>query len=293
MFNKKYPMACEGIWGDAFSVTFCSICDNNCKFCIAKGTLEKNQKLKRNVDAMIETTLKHCEGRDMVEISGGEPFLFMDELEKYVTAIRPHVKSIRIFTSLPKTIMDNWEKFLNIYENVDTIIASYQHYDSDLNNFLYRAHSNHNRLEILAKIADLNADKLRVNMNLIRYGFDTKSEIDKGLAFLAAIHVKHVRLNEMQKADFCYVDFQKAYGKKLPSPYIYGCVRPIKLRKFKGLDLTIKVACFHMTNFKRPTRRELKFCYERARRKPESNTMVIREDGSYSYGYHGKIENED
>ncbi len=197
MFIKKYPMACEGIFGGEISVTFCSFCDNNCKFCIAKDTLKKNKKLERNVDAMIETTIKHSENRDAVEISGGEPFLFMDELDKYVTAIRPHVKYIRIFTSLPKTINENWDKFISIYNKVDLIIASYQHYDSDLNNFLYKARSNHNRLEILAKIAELSADKLRVNMNLIRYGFDTKDEIDKGLAFLSAIHVKHVRINEM------------------------------------------------------------------------------------------------
>ncbi len=123
MFNKKYPMSCEGIWGDAFSVTFCSVCDNNCKFCIAKETLKKNQKLKRNVDAMIKTTLEHCEGRDMVEISGGEPFLFIDDLERYVSAIRPFVKTIRIFTSLPKTIIDNWNRFVSIYDNLDMIIA--------------------------------------------------------------------------------------------------------------------------------------------------------------------------
>ncbi len=130
-------------------------------------------------------------------------------------------------------------------------------------------------------------------MNLMKYGFDTKEEIDKGLAFLAAIHVKHVRLNEMMMADFCYVDFQKTYGKKLPKPYIYGCTRPIKLRKFRDLDLTIKIACFYMTDFKQPSRRELKFCHRRAMRDSKSNTLVLREDGSYSYGYSGKIENED
>ena len=284
-FFKKYPITCEGIWGDTMSVTFCSICDNNCDFCIARETLPENRKLNRDISAMVET-VKELKPT-MMEISGGEPFLFMDDLEFFLNEVRPIVPSIRIFTSLPKTISDNWEQFLRIYEKLDCVICSYQHYDYRLNNFLYHANSNHNRLEILGRILDLNPDKVRVNMNLIRYGFDCKLEIDRGLAYLKMLGAKNVRINELMSADEEYVDFQKEYGIRFPSPFLYGCCRPVKLRKFKGMNITVKVSCFRVCGWHNPSRREYKVMIKRVNDpgREKRFAYVLKEDGSYTHGF--------
>ena len=59
-------------------IHFTKVCPNNCCFCIDKINYGVAAK-KPNIDAIIKTINKYKDEVKNITISGGEPFIFIDE----------------------------------------------------------------------------------------------------------------------------------------------------------------------------------------------------------------------
>jgi len=229
--------SCDGKY-TSLDVRFTKKCDNNCSFCIEKSGLDSLGKT--NVDKLIESTLKS--GIDDVLILGGEPFLYVHDLLKYIKGIRKHVKDIYITTALPNTFIKNEEVCDEIINLIDGLNISIQSTDWKENNDILVASSNHNRLDLLKKLNNKFSDKIRTSINLVKGGIDTKKKLIKTLKQLEYYNCKYVKINELQN-DESYVSFEKIMNKKYPSPYAFGCNRHIQITDI-NMKILLKRSCF-------------------------------------------------
>lgn len=236
----KFCNSCDGYYEDSLDVRFTKACDNKCPFCIEKeGICAQNV----DVEAMIKSTIDSK--RKTILILGGEPLLEIDKVNRYIQGIRGYVNKIYLTTSLPITIKEKWDVFQNIVLFLDGLNVSLQHYSSKINNNVLHASSCHDRIDLLREMCenDMIARKTRVSINLVKGYIDSKLEIDRFLSMMEMIGVRHVKINELQNAEDIYVSFEKAYGKKLPSPYSHGCQQEITLPGH-NLKITLKRSCF-------------------------------------------------
>jgi organic radical activating enzyme len=90
MFDIK-KNSCDGKYS-SIDVRFTKKCDNDCSFCIEKGGLDSLGK--PNVDELIKSTIS-SNLKDVL-VLGGEPFLYPEELLKYIKGIREHATDIYI-----------------------------------------------------------------------------------------------------------------------------------------------------------------------------------------------------
>lgn len=236
-----FQNSCDGCYSDSLDVRFTKACDNKCGFCIEKNGIDG---MKVDVDAMISSTIKS--GKKTVLILGGEPLLEMEKVKRYLLGIIGRVDKIYLTTSLPITIENNKDTFLDIMLFLDGLNVSLQHYDNDINNDVLCAGSRHDRIELLKTILEneMIARKTRVSINLVKGFIDTKEKIDEFLYKMQDIGVRHVKINELQNADDLYVSFEKTYGKRLPSPYSHGCQKEISLEGHENIKITLKRSCF-------------------------------------------------
>lgn len=205
-------------------VRFTKVCDNNCPFCVEKGGIRTLSRLE--IDKMANNTL--AVKPDNVGILGGEPMLWPEKVLDYVAKIREGVKEIYITTSLPKTVIDNWEQYTTkIFAIVDGVNVSILADNWEDHNAVLNASSNHNRFEILEKIARYFPHKLRVCINLYKGGIDSKEKLEKLLKLLQSWGVKSIKLNEIQWDESGYIAFADMYGLKMKSAYAFGCYRKV------------------------------------------------------------------
>ena len=78
MFNKN---CCDGIY-NFFDIHFTSACDNKCRHCIDSKFKGIGIK-KPNVKAITKTIIENQKGYDDVLFLGGEPCLYLKEMEEY------------------------------------------------------------------------------------------------------------------------------------------------------------------------------------------------------------------
>lgn len=279
----KFNNSCDGFYKDSLDVRFTKVCDNHCPFCIERHGLKAKPV---NVDKMIENTI--ASGKKDILILGGEPLIEIEKVLHYISAIRKYVNHIYITTSLPKTILSNYDIFSKIMNLIDGLNVSLQHYDYQKNNEVLCASSNHNRINLLEKICSNNsfAEKCRISINLVKNQIDTKTEIDNFLTTMENIGVRHVKINELQNEDQLYVSFEKVYGYKMKSPYSHGCQGEIYLDKH-NIKITLKRACFcvnkqlqaNLMDFAKAFRKKLN------PKKYMTNQVVLYEDGTLSNGW--------
>lgn len=162
--------SCDGIWNDSLDVRFTKKCDNNCSFCIEKTGIDSLGDT--NIPEIIKNTKKS--GKKNILILGGEPFTSPTLLLQYIKGIRDCVQNIYITTSLPKTIDTSNSLIKEILNLIDGLNVSLQHYDWNINNYVLRASSKHNRIEILKNLNEIIADRIRVSINLVNGNIDTK-----------------------------------------------------------------------------------------------------------------------
>lgn len=276
-----FTNSCDGYYKDSLDVRFTKMCDNNCPFCIEKGGITGKST---NVPAMIEAT--KASGKSTVLILGGEPFLLLPELKKYIEGIYLFVKEIYITTSLPITIQENIDLFCEIADMVTGINISFQHYDDEKNNEIMHASRHYKRTETLKKLCDMGyADKFRVSINLVKGSIDTVEKIESFLWTMENLGVKHVKINELQHANDLYISFEKAYGIELPSPFSHGCQDTISLPGH-DLRITLKRACFCVNDGLKATLPDLcKAIIKQTTKKYCGYQIVLYEDGTLSDGW--------
>ena len=92
------------------------ICPNNCAFCIDKANIGVDEK-KPDIDAIIETIDKYKDRVKAITISGGEPFIFIDEFETLINWIKEHTNLfVYTVTSVPNICYNKKEQFFRILD---------------------------------------------------------------------------------------------------------------------------------------------------------------------------------
>lgn len=277
--------SCDGIYSDSLDVRFTKACDNNCPFCIEKTGIAG---CKPNIQKMIESTL-HSKKKTIL-ILGGEPFLLIEELYVYISAIRPYVQNIYITTSLPKTIVTHYGTFEKIMALIDGLNISIQHFDDELNNKLLHASNPYKRIQGLLKNICQNkeyAGKIRVNVNLVKGFIDNRSELKACLYILEKLGVQNVKINELQHEEKLYVSYEKIMDITLKSPYSHGCQHPIYIEGI-ALNLTLKRACFCVNHNLQANFSDLMKAFRKRLRKSPHSQMVLYENGDLSQGWKTK-----
>jgi pyruvate-formate lyase-activating enzyme len=271
--------SCDGLYSDSLDVRFTKACDNACGFCIERKGL--GSLGPTNVDAMIKSTISS--GKSTILILGGEPFLQIDKLHAYVNAIRPHVKSIYITTSLPVQLDVTNPKVLEILNWIDGLNVSIQHYDPKINNEILIARSGHDRIKQLESILTvIHPSLVRVSINLVKGFIDTKAKLLECLNVMKSIGVTYLKINELQSSDL-YVSYEDLMNTKLHSPFSGGCQHPINLDK--DLRVILKRSCFKVEESLYPSLGDIaKLLYQRLA-EPQIDCTVLYEDGTLSEGW--------
>lgn len=275
---------CDRIYNEVM-IHFTKDCPNNCPFCIDKRNIGVDSR-KPDVKA-IWNALKKCEPYiDTVTISGGEPFLYINELYELVKLIKEFTKlKLIIVTSIPKTCFDNEALFYDICSKCDNIQFSVGHYDNEKaaklfgNNYFLTY--NKQRMEMLLTFPY--KDKVTVSINIVKGLLDTKDEIIRHIKAFTYWNYKDIKLAEMFDADDYYVDVTKVLGIKMKSPFAHGCKTEYDISKlipdFNG-KITIKRTCFLRTKCQEASLSDCIKMLTKYIKKKEYYFGVIHEDGT-------------
>lgn len=224
----------------SLSVRLTALCDNACSFCIA----EEDMKTRHDFDleAVVKRTLESK--ASTVSILGGEPLLFLERCKAFLTAVRPHVAEVYITTSLPKTLVSQWDLFLEVAALTDYFTVSLQSLDSAINNSLLNAKNDFDRIELLERMLSLPdlQEKITVNLNLVKGGVDTKGKLMGSVFMLESFGCRKLRINEVMHAPREYVNFEKMMGWDMESPYAHGCKTEVPLSS--SMTVVVKRSCF-------------------------------------------------
>jgi len=235
---KLFCNNCDGVY-DSLDVRFTKSCDNNCDFCIEKQGIDNLGMAEPST--LIESTKKA--GIKSVLILGGEPLLFIENVLEYIKGIRDFADTIYLTTSLPITIMNNRKSVDEIINLLDGINISIQSSDWEENNKILKASSEYNRIELLKNLNKKHSDKIRVSINLVRGGIDSKEKLLKTISKLESCGCKNIKINELQNSPSLYVSFEDIMKIKMKSPYSHGCSTKIKIDGVTA-GLILKRSCF-------------------------------------------------
>lgn len=239
---------CDGVYSsndgtfrkaDGLSVRLTAHCDNDCSFCIAHDDMKNIRPV--DVPAMVSAVRES--GAKSLQILGGEPLLFLEDCLEFVKGVEDQIDYMFFTTSLPYTIVSQWEKFRELMERTQSLSVSIQSTDWEENNRILKAKKKFNRIELLEKIVGEFGDRVTVILNLVKGGIDTPDKLWNTLDDLNDIGVTRVRINELQKAGSYYVNFEELSGEKLKSPYAHGCKTFLE-DFYPGMNVLVKRSCF-------------------------------------------------
>lgn len=226
--------------GEMMSVRLTAFCSERCPFCIAEEDMKT--KLPSDIDAVIEA-IKANPPRKLNTI-GGEPLLFLDRCIKLNQGVEDVVEENIYTTSLPRTVLNQWELFQQFMESpIVSLIISVQETDWVVNNELMNSRNRFDRLALLERVLNDYPGRVQVNLNLVKGGVDSREKLYRALGHLASIGATRVRLNELQHAPDYYVNFEEISGMVLPSPYAHGCKTELE-SFYPGLSIQLKRSCF-------------------------------------------------
>lgn len=293
MMNFLKRNCCDGIYTSSIDIRFTKLCDNACDFCI-----EDNHGVgsfgRTRVDRMVDSVRSGVEneGKDTVLILGGEPFLLVKDLVRFVSQIRDMVKKIYITTSVPGTLDYQDKRIRFIMNNIDGLNVSVHHWDWQKNNEVLKARNKFNRFEKLEELGWYFGHKMRLQCNLVKGAIENRSDILRMVKLAERMYIDEIKFNELQDVgEDLYVSFDELFPLlELPNPYSRGCVN--KIDCFKTLvDVTVKRACF-MVQDNSPHGASLldvlKVVLKKFKRRKSTGANVIYENGLRSSGWIAK-----
>lgn len=245
-------------------IHFTKVCPNNCSFCIDKLNLGVNTK-KPDIDKIIKTVDKYKNKVSNISISGGEPFVFMDDLLYFVNWIKENTElKILVITSVPNICYKEKEKFFEILDKCDNIQISLQHYITNLGDSIRGSKSDFDRNNFYKEILDhCGADKVLGSINILKPYFEYRWDILRNVMLFNQLGFKNIKICEMFDADDLYIDIPKTLGIKMNSPFASGCKAEVKnVDKLFKMDpelhdyhfqghLYIKRTCFYRTKLQK------------------------------------------
>jgi pyruvate-formate lyase-activating enzyme len=213
------------------NVFFTPKCDCNCIYCIAKekmNTVTDELDIEKIADTILLFGWSH------VVISGGEPLLYPDECIKLINFIRPYIKDITMFTSLPKNMdtEENYEKLKIILQRLDGCNISIRHYDYKIAHKISRENGDPSdfRNNIIRKlIKDGYADRFRLSLELCKGYLDQEKDVKNCLLNYYVMGVKNIKLGELKAFPDLFVPITKVLPIKFDKNIIWsGCSINIK-----------------------------------------------------------------
>lgn len=235
---------CDGIY-NSFDIHFTSACDNKCSHCI-DSKFEGIGIKKPNVDAIVRTIVSNQEGYDDVLFLGGEPCLYLEEMNECIDLIQKYT-DLKVFvtTAIPKTCYDNYSLFKKIIKKIDGLNLSVQHYDENISDKIRNTKSKYDRQSFYKKLPY--KEKIRINLNIVKPFLYTKEDITKCLLHYDNMGFNSIKLSEIQHGKDYYVSFEKVFDIDLGSAYFEGCQTYLDTSKVipeLKTPLLLKRSCF-------------------------------------------------
>lgn len=277
----KYNVnVCDRIYNEMM-IHFTEDCPNNCPFCVDKRNKGIGER-KPNLNKIEQAIEKYKDEITDITISGGEPFVYINELLDLVKWVKTNTNlKISIITALPKQCYDNIDMFYKICELVDAIQFSVQHHSEKEADKIRRSKTDFPR-EILYLEFPFK-DKVTISINAVKGYLDTKEDILECVKHYNFWQYKNIKLCEMFDADKYYVDIPKTLGIKMKSPFAHGCKTEYDITKlipsFDG-RLTIKRTCFLRTKCQKASLSDCFKMLTKYIKKKEYFFGVIHEDGT-------------
>ncbi len=280
---KQKCNSCDGIYNTSLDVRFTKSCPNNCEFCIEHAGI--GALPKASVEEMIASTI--ASQKSTVLILGGEPCEDLERLFAYVKGIYSYVDKVYITTSIPRTMEEIPQILQDIMEWTNGINVSVHSGDWRENNRIFRnlKDMEFNRLNVLKQLNQLFPEKVRVNLNLIRGGLDTKEKIDRTLNLLFDTYLcRNIKIQELQHAPDLYVSYEKVMRLSLPSPYAHGCQTKVVWQEGYP-EITLKRSCFFVERSLEASWADLLKFGTRLLRPQRSSCTVLYENAELSQGW--------
>jgi hypothetical protein len=172
-------------------------------------------------------------GWQHVVISGGEPLLYPKECEMLIDFIRPYVKDITLFTSLPSTLdsEDGYLQFRRIISRLDGTNISVRHYDTIASEKIARSSKQFDwKTTFIRRLAREGlADKFRISLELCKDYLDTEEKVKWCLLNFYAMGVKNIKLSELNAFPELFVPVTKVLPIKFDDSIIWsGCSIKVK-----------------------------------------------------------------
>ena len=155
-------------------------CLKNCKNCMSPEFRTFNSN--KNIDIIKELEKYDFTTIEGVTISGGEPFLQLDELELLVEYLSNKVEDILIYTGMKYNTLKLIKKAKNIFSKIAVLIDG-EYKDQLNNNEILRGSSNQNIIILNEKFKDLYEEyskrprtKQIVKVDKITYGIGLREK---------------------------------------------------------------------------------------------------------------------
>jgi len=282
----KFNNSCDGVY-DSVDVRFTKKCDNNCEFCIEKNgaPIKEEASILKMGNAILQYGAKN------VLILGGEPLLDVERLSDLTSFIYGFVDNIYVTTSLPYTIVKEKAYFKRMMYDLTFLNVTLNSVDYVENNKSLRASSDHNRIALLRSILNSHADKVRVNLNLVKGYIDTKEKLLHSLHYLQIIGCKHIKINELQKSSK-YVSYEDIMGIKMSPPYSTGCQQSVEIEGVNIDDIVVKRSCFLVEQSRKASFTDFVKVLISKFRRQKNRFAVLYEDGSVERGWIVDMDNK-
>lgn len=275
------------------NVHFTKACPHNCAYCVDKLSIDKSPIIP-NIDEMFNTV------KDLINTSpfgtyedvlivGGEPLMYMDDLLSFVKRIKEETDLlVYVTTSLPEEIQYKLNSLGELLSMVDGLNISIQHPNPVFamymlntkprypeSNMLYRQ----SIIQYLEKHPD--KKKVRINLNIMKPLLSDKKSVVEALEEIDTWGFGSIKLSELQQASEYYVNIEKLYNIKLPSPYSYGCniKAPDEIQYGINTPIYLKRSCFMVENSLKASLKDGIKAIHKKLHKNDNHFVAIYEDG--------------
>lgn len=315
--------SCDGIYS-SLDIRLTKRCYNKCPFCIEQKSGVSTRRKDPDTGKMLDNILNINQNIESVLILGGEPLLSFKDLINLICWIKLLSKlKVYVTTSLPVDLV-TYPQFEELVTKADGVNISYHsgwkktnaavYYGSKYDTYLETK-----KREYLVRINRRYSHKIRINLNLSKYGVNSLNDLRYSLNTFAELGCNWVKINELQDSPEYYVSFEDLTEEDLPSPYAHGCesvlyyqgltysldsnLSPVKPAQYHGENLpdwlkgiklpdliTLKRSCFLTEPSREATLSDLtKLILRKVLPLPKKKFRVMYEDGSV---YKGWLKNE-
>jgi lipoate synthase len=218
-------------------------CPHRCVFCQARNGIPSLCD-KPDVDAIAKSVLDT--GWQHVVIEGGEPLLFVDECLELAKILRPHVKDITMFTSLPVELIQHDQRtaFVDLVNMIDgTNISMLSHNIPTIKALMQiPGHRNTNaRFDMIKALVHAQlTDKFRVSTVLVKGYTDNLVHIQSFIRHYETLGVKSFKIGELTHCTRLFVPMSEVLGFEQKSPFAHGCSTRTSFERILALPNTVE-----------------------------------------------------